>query len=125
MTGTRRRRYRVRLRRAVAGSFLAAASAASLTGLTAAPALAVPPAVVVPTDSTAGDAPDLLPGVHWGSVGVESWGAATAGITVPSARERLAGVRADLDNAVLLRLVTPEQASGFYAQIERRVAAGL
>ncbi|WP_104166507.1 hypothetical protein [Arthrobacter sp. SX1312] len=125
MTGTRRRRYRVRLRRAVAGSFLAAASAASLAGLTAAPALAVPPAVTAPSDSTRSDASDLIPGVHLGEAGVASWGAAAAGVTVPSAQERLAGVRADLDTAVLLRLVTPEQASGFYAQIERRVAAGL
>ncbi|MHA7240002.1 hypothetical protein [Arthrobacter sp. TMS1-12-1] len=91
MTETPRRRYRVRLRRAMAGSFLAAATAGALTGVGAAPALAAPASVVAPT----------------------------------SAQERLAGVRADLDNAVLLRLVTPEQAGGFYAQIERRVAAGL
>ncbi|WP_043440457.1 hypothetical protein [Arthrobacter sp. L77] len=123
MTGTTRRRYRVRLRRAVAGSFLAAASAASLTGLGAAPALAVPPAVIAPagsTDSTGSDAPDVLPDVESASVGFPS-----AAVVAATPQERLAGVRADLDRAVLLHLVTQEQATGFYAQIERRVAAGL
>lgn len=121
MTGTRRRRYRVRLRRAVAGSFLAAASAASLTGLSAAPALAVPPAVIAPTDSTGSGAPGLILDVESASVGFPP----AAVVAVATPQERLAGVRADLDKAVLLHLVTPEQATGFYAQIERRVAAGL
>ncbi|MBG6224629.1 hypothetical protein IWX63_001188 [Arthrobacter sp. CAN_A2] len=128
MTEARRRRTSVRLNRAVAGSFLAAASAASLTGLAAAPALAAPPSVVAGTDSSEGsngDARDLLPAAGPASAGIASWGAGATEAMVASAEERLAGVRADLDNAVLLRLVTPQQATGFYAQIERRVAAGL
>ncbi|WP_434993468.1 hypothetical protein [Arthrobacter sp. Ld5] len=125
MTESQRRRHRVELNRAVAGSFLAAATAASLTGLTAAPALAVPPSVITPVDSTDGDAPDLLLGAAPASGDTAPGGAAASEVPVTSEQERLAGVRADLDNAVLLRLVTPEQAAGFYAQIERRVAAGL
>ncbi|OUM40153.1 hypothetical protein [Arthrobacter sedimenti] len=138
MSETPRRRYRVRLRRAVAGSFLAAATAASAIGLAAAPALAVPPAVVAGLDSLdssdSSDSSDfsdssdyeartLILGTRPGS-SPHVVSAATAGGAISSA-ERLAGVRADLDRAVLLRLVTPEQADGFYAQIERRVAAGL
>ncbi|MDN4610647.1 hypothetical protein [Arthrobacter burdickii] len=129
MSTNPRRRYRVRLRRAVAGSFLAAAAAASVAGLAAAPALAVPPAVVAGVDSSDFsdsfdyEARNLILGLRPGS----SPNAAST-VTVggePSSADRLAGVRADLDRAVLLRMVTPEQADGFYAQIERRVAAGL
>ncbi|WP_394248153.1 hypothetical protein [Arthrobacter pityocampae] len=121
MTDMPRRRYRVRLRRVMAGSFLAAATAASLTGVAAGPALAAPSSVIAPTgstgstDSTDGDARDLLSGVP----------AVIAEVPAATSQDRLAGVRADLDTAVLLRLVTPEQAGSFYAQIERRVAAGL
>ncbi|WP_105033022.1 hypothetical protein [Arthrobacter ruber] len=120
-----RRRYQVRLRKAVAGSFLAAAGAASLTGFTAAPALAVPPRVVATgTDTADYEAGDIILGLDSAAaVTVASPVAVTS--STPSAEERLAGVRADLDQAVLLRMVTPEQADGFYAQIERRVAAGL
>ncbi|MFJ6001101.1 hypothetical protein [Arthrobacter sp. NPDC092385] len=120
-----RRRYQVRLRKAVAGSFLAAATAASLTGFTAAPALAVPLRVVSASpDSTDHEAGDLTLGLDSpSSVTPAAPVAATTGLE--SSEERLAGVRADLDRAVLLHLVTPEQADGFYAQIERRVAAGL
>ncbi|TKV29398.1 hypothetical protein FDK12_00135 [Arthrobacter sp. NamB2] len=122
MPDPRHRRYQVRLRTAVAGSFLAAAAAASLTGATAAPALAVPPrAVAADVDHEAGDitlGPDPA-----SSVTVASPVAVASGTT--SAQVRLAGVRDDLDQAVLMRLVTPEQADGFYAQIERRIAAGL
>ena len=56
MSETPRRRYQVRLRRALAGSFLAAATAASLTGFTAVPALAVPlRAVATASDYEASD----------------------------------------------------------------------
>jgi hypothetical protein len=129
MSTNPRRRYRVRLRRAVAGSFLAAAAAASVTGLAAAPALAVTPVVVAGVDSSdfsdSSDykARDLILGLRPGS-SPNAASTLTAGGATSSA-DRLAGVRADLDRAVLLRMVTPEQADGFYAQIERRVAAGL
>ncbi|WP_104180788.1 hypothetical protein [Arthrobacter sp. B0490] len=125
MSETPRRRYQVRLRKAVAGSFLAAATAATLTGFTAAPALAVPPRVLAASaDTTDYEASDIILGLDSASsVTVASPIAVTT--PGPSSGERLAGVRADLDRAVLLRLVTSEQADGFYAQIERRVAAGL
>ncbi|MHA7279296.1 hypothetical protein ACX80H_06040 [Arthrobacter sp. MDT2-2] len=129
MFTTPRRRYRVRLRRAVAGSFLAAAAAASVTGLAAAPAFAVPRAVVVGSDSSdfsdssGYEARDLILGPR-PQLSPDVASTVTAGGATSSA-ERLAGVRADLDGAVLLQMVTPEQADGFYAQIERRVAAGL
>ncbi|WP_208739086.1 hypothetical protein [Arthrobacter agilis] len=125
MPEPRRRRYRIRLRRAVAGSFLAAATAASLTGFTAVPALAVPPRAVAASSESVDDAAsDIILGLDTASqVSVASPVAATDGATTPG--ERLAGVRADLDRAVLFRMVTPRQADAFYAQIERRVAAGL
>ncbi len=82
------RRYRVRLRNAVAGSLIAAAS---LTGVGAAPSVAASSTLTLPQDPTA---------------------------------DRLEGVRADLDNAVGMGLVTAEQAEKFYGQIERRVASG-
>ncbi|KQO03717.1 MULTISPECIES: hypothetical protein [unclassified Arthrobacter] len=138
MLETARRRYRVRLRRAVAGSFLAAASAAALSGMAPVPALAVAPSSVIETSDLA-ESPDydtdgLVRGFDTGSTvglavpaplvlaGPAVAGSANAG---PTAAERLAGVRSDLDQAVLLRLVTSEQADGFYAKIQRRVAAGL
>jgi hypothetical protein len=129
MSTNPRRRYRVRLRRAVAGSFLAAAAAASVTGLAAAPALAVTPAVVAGvdyadySDSSDYDARDLILGLRPGS-SPKAASTVTGGGETSSA-DRLAGVRADLDQAVLLRMVTPQQADRFYAQIEGRVAAGL
>jgi hypothetical protein len=110
MPDPHRRRYRIRT--ALAGSFLAAAAAASLTGFAAAPASA---ASSIPAFSAGRG--DLL-----GSVGNGGAGATPA---ATAARERLAGVRADLDQAVLLRMVAPDQADVFYAQIQRRVAAGL
>ncbi len=140
MTYPRRRRYRVRLRRAVAGSFLAAATAASLTGFTAAPVLVAPPRPVA--ESSDYEAGDITLGLDSAApvsvaspVAVASPVSVTSPITVASpfavasgttsSEERLAGVRADLDQSVLFRMVSPEQADGFYAQIERRVAAGL
>ncbi|MDQ0735886.1 hypothetical protein [Arthrobacter agilis] len=125
MSETPRRRYQIRLRRAVAGSFLAAATAATLTGFTAAPALAVPPRVqAVSADTTDYEAGDVILGLDSAAAVTVASPLAVAGVA-PSPAERLAGVRADLDRAVLLRMVTPAQADGFYAQIERRVAAGL
>lgn len=128
MTYPRRRRYQVRLRKAVAGSFLAAATAASLTGFTAAPALVAPPRPVA--ESSDYEAGDITLGLDSAApvsvappVTVASPFAVASGTT--SSEERLAGVRADLDQSVLFRMVSPEQADGFYAQIERRVAAGL
>ena len=51
--------------------------------------------------------------------------ASVVSVPVPGApSERLRAVRAELDDAVALRLVTAGQADSFYAQIERRVAAG-
>ncbi|MHA7208816.1 hypothetical protein [Arthrobacter sp. MDT1-65] len=125
MSETPRRRYQIRLRKAVAGSFLAAATAATLTGFTAAPALAVPPRVLTASADTADhEASDIILGLDAASsVTVASPIAVTT--LAPSSEDRLAGVRADLDRAVLLRMVTSDQADGFYAQIERRVAAGL
>ncbi|WP_028279597.1 hypothetical protein [Arthrobacter sp. H5] len=86
MSATPRRRYRIR--RAVAGSLLAASS---LAGLGAAPAVALDP---------------VSSGKH-------------------DDGERLRGVRTDLDAAVGMGHVTTAQASRFYDQIARRVAAGL
>jgi hypothetical protein len=64
-------------------------------------------------------------------VGVAPSVAASPTVTRPEEPEgassssgRLEGVRADLENAVGMGLVTTEQARGFYAQIERRVASG-
>ncbi|RJT83066.1 hypothetical protein D6T63_00990 [Arthrobacter cheniae] len=124
MSQTPRRRYRVRLRKAVAGSFLAAAVTASLSGLAAGPSSAVPPRTVAASsghsDVEAIDTiPDLDPVTSMGVASPVDTGVGQ------SAGERLAGVRADLDRAVLLSMVTPDQANGFFAQIERRVAAGL
>ncbi len=121
----RHRRYQIRLRKAVAGSCLAAATAASLTGFTAVPALATSARTVAATSDYEADyeADDLVAGP--GAVPANVSVPVTVAAPAPSATERLAGVRADLDTAVLMRLVTPEQASGFYSQIERRVAAGL
>ena len=89
------RRYFVRARHAVAGSLIVAAS---LTGVGVAPSVAASPTVTRPQETEA------------------------TGASLSS--ERLEGVRADLENAVGMGLVTAEQAKGFYAQIERRVASG-
>ncbi|MBG6181652.1 hypothetical protein [Arthrobacter sp. CAN_A1] len=89
-------RYQVRVRHAVAGTFLAASSAVSIAGLSAMPAAAAGPS---------------------SAVGVTYQMSASA--------ERLAGVRSELDDAVALGSVTASQADAFYAQIERRVQAGL
>lgn len=89
------RRYFVHARHAVAGSLI---MAASLTGVGVAPSVAASPIVTLPQE------PD---------VGSES-----------SSSVRLQGVRADLQNAVEMGLVTADQAKSFYAQIERRVASG-
>ncbi|WP_323959183.1 hypothetical protein GC088_11665 [Arthrobacter sp. JZ12] len=41
-----------------------------------------------------------------------------------AASARLDGVRADLENAVSMNMVTADQAERFYAQLERRILAG-
>lgn len=89
------RRYFVRARHAVAGSLIAAAS---LTGVGVAPSVAASPTVTRPQEP-------------------EATGSS-------SSSDRLEGVRADLENAVGLGMVTAEQAENFYAQIEQRVASG-
>ncbi|WP_155849576.1 hypothetical protein [Arthrobacter sp. H20] len=95
MSSRPRVRYQVRVRHAVAGTFLAASSAVSITGLSAMPAVAA----------------------HASSVEVS--------YPVSADAERLSGVRSELDHAVALGSVTNDQADAFYAQIERRVNAGL
>ncbi|WP_309071230.1 hypothetical protein [Arthrobacter sp.] len=72
--------------------------AASLTGVGAAPSVASSPIVTRPQE------PD-----------VEN----------RTVTDRLEGVRTELENAVALGLVTADQAGSFFAQIERRIAAGL
>ena len=89
------RRYFVHARHAVAGSLILAAS---LTGVGVAPSVAASPTVTRPQE------PDAE--------------------TASSSSDRLKGVRSDLENAVGMGLVTADQAKGFYAQIERRVASG-
>ncbi|MHA7277849.1 hypothetical protein [Arthrobacter sp. HLT1-21] len=89
-------RYQVRVRHAVAGTFLAASSAVSIAGLSAMPAVASGPSSMV-------------------EVTYER----------PGSAERLAGVRSELDDAVAFGSVTASQADAFYTQIERRVYAGL
>lgn len=124
MTTSPRRRYRVRLSTALAGSFLVAASTTSLIGVGTAPALASTSRVTAEsTEHVDEESNDRLEWVKAApTVGTATTFLVTVGRT---SNDRLAGVEADLDQAVLLRLVTPEQASGFYAQVERRVAAGL
>lgn len=127
MTTPPRRRYRVRLRTALAGSILAAASATSLLGVGTAPALASTARVTVESPEHVDEVPGdrVARGEVASSVGPASTGSTSLATIGRTSDDRLAGVEADLDRAVLLRLVTPEQASGFYAQMERRVAAGL
>ncbi|MBG6189286.1 hypothetical protein IWX64_000206 [Arthrobacter sp. CAN_A212] len=96
MTDKPRVRYQVRVRHVVAGTFLVASSAVSITGLSPTPAVAA-----------------------GASSSVEVSYEASAGA------ERLAGVRSELDDAVAFGSVTTAQADAFYAQIERRVHAGL
>ena len=122
MPEPRHRRHQIRLRRAVAGSFLAAATATSATGFTIDPVLAEPPRFVPGgSHSSVYETTDIIGLDPASSVPLVSPVAATSSPTT----ERLAGVRAELDQAVLLRMVTLVQADAFYAQIERRVAAGL
>ncbi|PVE14713.1 hypothetical protein [Arthrobacter sp. Bz4] len=96
MSSKPRVRYQVRVRHAVAGTFLAASSAVSITGLSAMPAAAA----------------NMSSSVQ-------------VSYPVSASSERLAGVRSELDHAVALGSVTADQADAFYAQIERRVNAGL
>jgi hypothetical protein len=131
-------RHRVRVRRLVAGSFLAAVSAASAAGLAAVPAEAEtgPSEVAVSSPaspdtesrtSPAAGAFPLRPEVSAASVSMEGFVPVPAlrAPVSPTPSERLRGVRAELDGAVALRLVTAEQANSFFTKIERRVASGL
>ena len=103
LSGQSRRPASVRIRTAAAGSFLAAASAAGIGTAGALPARAAESSpVTVPF--AAGDGHAALP----------------AGTL-----ERLAGIRADLDNAVKWGSVTRTQAEGFYAQLQARILRGL
>ncbi|MCQ1994667.1 hypothetical protein [Arthrobacter sp. zg-Y1171] len=99
-----RRPAAVRIRTMAAGSFLAAASAAGLGVIGAAPARAalVPPPVLSALECAA-----QAEGTECGS------------------QERLAGIRADLGNAVAWGSVTQAQADRFYAQLEDRISRGL
>ena len=101
------RRYFVRARTAVAGSLIAAAS---LTGVGVAPSVAASPTVIRPQ---ADDGTESLRG------------SGAAGPVSKAAAERLDGVRAELTEAVSMRMVTSEQADRFYAQLERRIRSGL
>ncbi|GAA1343568.1 hypothetical protein [Arthrobacter roseus] len=93
-----RNRYSVRLARLAAGSALTAASVVSLTGFTTAGAAA--PVTTIQPDCVA-------PG------------------TAAVAHERINGVRAELDHAVSMGMVTDGQADHFVAQLEGRIARGL
>ncbi|KAD4060265.1 hypothetical protein GD627_04225 [Arthrobacter yangruifuii] len=97
-----RRPAAVRIRTAAAGSFLAAASAAGL-GVIGAP----------PAKAEIGPVSSMLDG---GTLAADD----ERGV-----RERLAGIRTDLDNAVAWGSVTRTQADRFYAQLEGRIARGL
>ncbi|MDM7990083.1 hypothetical protein [Arthrobacter sp. zg-Y877] len=100
-----RRPAAVRIRTAAAGSFLAAASAAGMGVLGAAPARAA----ITPVSSTVDCSP---------ASPVEA--DRTEGM-----RKRLAGIHADLVNAVKWGSVTQAQADRFYAQLQDRMARGL
>ena len=95
----RRRAGTIRLRTAAAGSLLAAASAAGIGVVGAAPARAEQslPASMPAATPCAGDGRRA-----------EACG-------------RLAGVRAELANAVGWGMVTQAQADGFYARIQHRI----
>ncbi|MCC3276013.1 hypothetical protein LJ753_09020 [Arthrobacter sp. zg-Y20] len=97
-----RRPASVRIRTAAAGSFLAAASAAGLGTAGAPPARAAESSPVATPD--AGNPRTA----H-----------------AQGTQERLAGIRADLLNAVQWGSVTQTQADGFYAQLEARILRGL
>ncbi|MCC9173407.1 hypothetical protein [Arthrobacter sp. zg-Y179] len=101
-----RRPAAVRIRTAAAGSFLAAASAAGLGVIGAAPARAA----VCPVSSPVSSAVDSA--------------AQAAGVD-RGREERLAGIRTDLGNAVAWGSVSQAQADRFYAQLEDRISRGL
>ena len=124
-----RRPASVRIRTAAAGSFLAAASAAGLGTAGAAPARAAESSPVTAPVSPAGAA--VRPDAQGATARPDAQGATA----LPDAqldtrlleadRERLAGIRADLGNAVQWGSVTQAQADGFYAQIHARILRGL
>ncbi len=110
MSTSQRARYQVRVQKAVAGSFIAAAAAASIAGLTAGPASAAPVQQLSSFTVDVGASEEVRQSPT------------STGATGPQVRLR--AVRAELENAVALRLVTSSQAEKFYAQLERRIAAG-
>ncbi len=116
-----RRPASVRIRTAAAGSFLAAASAAGLGTAGAAPAKAAESCpVTVPFSADTVDTAAV--NAHARAEGAEQ----LADAQLPeAARERLAGIRTDLGNAVQWGSVTQAQADGFYAQIHARILRGL
>ena len=126
-----RRPASVRIRTAAAGSFLAAASAAGLGTAGAAPAKAAESCpVTVPfsadtVDNAAADAADTAAAVDAGVRAAEGAEPLADAQLPEAARERLAGIRADLGNAVQWGSVTQAQADGFYAQIHARILRGL
>lgn len=127
-----RRPASVRIRTAAAGSFLAAASAAGLGTAGAAPAKAaescpvtVPFSADTADTAAAVDAVDTAAAVD-ADVRAAEGAEPLADAQLPeAARERLAGIRADLGNAVQWGSVTQAQADGFYAQIHARILRGL
>ncbi len=94
----RTNRYSVRLARLAAGSALTAASVVSLTGFTTAGSTA--PVMTVQPERCAPD-------------------------STSDDDARVDGVRAELEEAVAMGLVTDDQASQFVAQLEDRIARGL
>ena len=124
-----RRPASVRIRTAAAGSFLAAASAAGLGTAGAAPAKAAESCpVTVPFSADTVDnaaAVDTVDTVNADARAAEGAELLADAQLPEAARERLAGIRADLGNAVQWGSVTQAQADGFYAQIHARILRGL
>ena len=124
-----RRPASVRIRTAAAGSFLAAASAAGLGTAGAAPAKAAESCpVTVPFSADTADTADTVAAVDTVNADAQAAEGAEqlADAQLPeAARERLAGIRTDLGNAVQWGSVTQAQADGFYAQIHARILRGL
>ena len=102
-----RRPAALRIRTVAAGSVLAAVSAAGLGVIGAAPARAAVCPVMSPVSSQSLCGAPAEAGVDRGT------------------RERLAGIRTDLGNAVAWGSVTQAQADRFYAQLEGRILRGL
>ena len=121
-----RRPASVRIRTAAAGSFLAAASAAGLGTAGAAPAKAADSCpVTVPFSADTADTVAAVDAVNADAQAAEGAEQLADAQLPEAARERLAGIRTDLGNAVQWGSVTQAQADGFYAQIHTRILRGL